>query len=264
VFGAHPDDPEIVASGTATLWAAKGHLVKLVAVTNGDIGHWKESGGELARRRKAEVERAAKNNGYTVEVLDNHDGELLPTLENRKTITRLIREWKADIVISHRPNDYHPDHRYTGVLVQDAAYMVTVPHFCPDSPVLKKNPAFFYYPDRFQKPNPFKPDVVVDIGPVLEKKLDALGAIVSQFYEGGANGSSDLLPTDPAKQKERHQQVRNGFARRNQGIADRFRAQLEDWYGKEKGQGVKHAEAFELCEYGSQPSPKELKRLFPF
>ncbi|MDQ3650550.1 MAG: PIG-L family deacetylase, partial [Acidobacteriota bacterium] len=130
-FGAHPDDAELKAGGVAAMWAAKGHEVKFVAVTNGDIGHWRDAGGPLARRRKAEVERAAKVLGISVEVLDNHDGELLPTLENRRVVTRLIREWRADIVMSHRPNDYHPDHRYTGVLVQDAAYMVAVPNFLP-------------------------------------------------------------------------------------------------------------------------------------
>ncbi len=263
-FGAHPDDCEIQAGGTAALWAAKGHKVKFVSVTNGDIGHWRDAGGPLALRRRAEVLEAARILGITTEVLDIHDGELLPTLENRRLITRLIREWQADIVISHRPNDYHPDHRYTGVLVQDAAYMVTVPFFCPYIPVLRKNPVFFYYPDRFQKPNVFKPDVVVDIGPVMEKKLDALVVIVSQFYEGGANGSAELMPSEPAKQKERHQQVRDGFARRNQSIADRFRLQLGDWYGKDQSGKIRYAEAFELCEYGSQPNKQELKRLLPF
>ena len=130
-FGAHPDDCEIQAGGVAALWAAKGHKVKFVSVTNGDIGHWREAGGPLATRRKAEVEAAAKLLGIETEVLDIHDGELLPTVENRRTLTRLIREWKADIVMGPRPNDYHPDHRYTGVLVQDAAYMVTVPAVAP-------------------------------------------------------------------------------------------------------------------------------------
>jgi LmbE family N-acetylglucosaminyl deacetylase len=263
-FGAHPDDCELQAGGTAALWAARGHKVKFVSVTNGDIGHWREAGGPLARRRKTETEQADQLLGVTTEILDIHDGELLPTVENRRTLTRLIREWQADIVLGHRPNDYHPDHRYTGVLVQDAAYMVTVPHFCPDVPILEKNPVFMYYPDRFQKPNPFKPDVVVDIGPVMEKKLDALGIMVSQFAEGGANGSADLLPADPEGQKRRHRQVREGFARRNSSLADRFRKELGEWYGTEKSAQVKFAEAFEICEYGSQPDKKELQRLFPF
>src|SRR6266498_3297004 len=225
-FGAHPDDCEIQVAGTAALWAKQGHHVLFVSVTNGDIGHWREAGGPLAVRRKVEVDAADKRLGVVTEVLDIHDGELLPTVENRRTLTRLIREWHADIVMGPRPNDYHPDHRYTGVLVQDAAYMVTVPFFCPDVPYLKSNPVFLYYPDSFQKPNPFQPEVAVSIDSVIEKKLEALGVIVSQFYEGGANGSAEFLPSDPEKQKQRHQQVRDNFARRNQSLADRFRTQL--------------------------------------
>ena len=263
-FGAHPDDCELQASGTAAMWAAKGHHVLFVSVSNGDIGHWREAGGPLALRRKTEVDAAHKLLGIEGEILDIHDGEVLPTIENRRMITRVIREWKADIVLSHRPNDYHPDHRYTGVLVQDAAYMVTVPFFCPDVPYLKKNPAFFYFPDRFQKPNPFQPDVVVAVDGVMPKKLDALAIMESQFYEGGANGSPELMPTDPEKQKQRKQEVRDGMARRNESLANRFRAKLSDWYPAEQAQKVKYAEAFELCEYGAQPNKTELKKLFPF
>jgi LmbE family N-acetylglucosaminyl deacetylase len=263
-FGAHPDDCELQAGGVAAMWAAKGHHVKLVSVTNGDIGHWREAGGPLARRRTAEVERAAQVLGITTEVLDIHDGELLPTLDNRRTITRLIREWGADIVMSHRPNDYHPDHRYTGVLVQDSAYMVAVPFFCPEVPPLKNNPVFLFYPDSFQKPNPFQPDIIVSIDGVIARKLDALDTLVSQFYEGGALGSADLIPSDPAKQQERQRQVREQHAGRFRRVAQRFRAKLTDWYGKERGDKVEYAEAFEVCEYGRQPNRTELARLFPF
>ncbi|MFN7947036.1 MAG: PIG-L family deacetylase [Blastocatellia bacterium] len=263
-FGAHPDDAEIGSSGTAAMWAAKGHHVKLVAVTNGDIGHWKQAGGDLYRRRKAEVERAAKLMGYTVELLDNHDGELEPTLENRKKITRLIRDWQADIVISHRPNDYHPDHRYTGVLIQDAAYMVTVPNFCPEVPHLTKNPVFLYYSDRFEKPNPFSADIIVDIGPVMEKKLDGLLGMVSQFYEGGANGDESLMNKDPEFVKKRWQQVRDRFVNRQRDVASKYRRNLEEWYGKDRAARVEYAEAFEICEYGRRPDKAEIKKLFPF
>lgn len=263
-FGAHPDDCELQVGGTAALWAARGHHVKFVSVTNGDIGHWREAGGPLARRRTAEAERADRILGISSEVLDIHDGELLPTLENRRTLTRLIREWKADIVMSHRPNDYHPDHRYTGILVQDSAYMVTVPFFCPDSPILRNNPVYFFYPDRFQKPNPFQPDIAVSIDSVIDRKLDALDALVSQFYEGGANGSAALLPSERAKQEERRRKVREGFAARNRDVAQRYRGKLNEWYGKEKADKVHNAEAFEICEYGRRPNKEELARLFPF
>lgn len=263
-FGAHPDDCELQIGGTGALWAAAGHHVKFVSVTNGDIGHWREAGGPLAQRRKDEVSRADVLLHVTSEVLDIHDGELLPTLENRREITRLIREWNADLVLSHRPNDYHPDHRYTGVLVQDAAYMVTVPYFCPDVPYLKKNPVFMYYPDRFQKPNPSQPDVAVSIDSVVEQKRDALMAIESQFYEGGANGSADLTPDDPDKQAARRQEVRQNIVSRNRALADRYRDKLGEWYGKEAAAKIEFAEAFELCEYGRQPSKDELQNLFPF
>jgi LmbE family N-acetylglucosaminyl deacetylase len=230
-FGAHPDDCELKAGGVAAMWAAKGHHVKFVSVTNGDIGHWREAGGPLARRRTAEVERVAKMLGMTTEVLDIHDGELMPTLENRRTITRLIREWKADIVMSHRPNDYHPDHRYTGVLVQDSAYMVAVPFFCPDSPPLRSNPVFLFYSDNFQKPTPFQADIAVAIDSVIEKKLDAVEVMESQFYEGGALGSAALVPSEPARQNDRRRQVRQSHADRYRSVAQRHRDKLVDWYG---------------------------------
>lgn len=263
-FGAHPDDCELQIGGTAALWTAQGHHVKFVSVTNGDIGHWREAGGPLAQRRKDEVSRADSKLHVTSEVLDIHDGELLPTLENRRQITRLIREWNADLVLSHRPNDYHPDHRYTGVLVQDAAYMVTVPYFCPDVPYLMKNPVFMYYPDRFQKPNPFQPDVAVAIDSVVEQKRDALMEIESQFYEGGANGSAELMPAEPAKQAARRKEVRQNIVSRNRALADRFRDKLTEWYGNDAAAGIEFAEAFELCEYGRQPNKDELRKLFPF
>lgn len=263
-FGAHPDDCELKAGGVGAMWAAKGHKVKLVSVTNGDIGHWREAGGPLAQRRTAEAAHADELLGCTSQVLDIHDGELMPTLENRRIITRLIREWQADIVISPRPNDYHPDHRYTGILVQDAAYMVTVPFFCPDVPALKYNPLFLYYSDGFQKPNPFSPDIAVAIDSVIEKKLDAADALVSQFYEGGANGNINLVPSDPAKQEARRREVRNGMDRRNRSVANNYRSALISWYGQEAGSQAKYAEAFEICEYGGRPSKAQLKQLFPF
>ncbi len=183
VFGAHPDDCELEAGGTAARWAKMGYKVKFVSVTNGDIGHHQIAGAILARRRTAEVKRCAEILGIETEVLDIHDGELLPTLENRRLITRKIREWQADVVIAHRPNDYHPDHRYTGILVQDAAFMVIVPSFCPDVPALRKNPVFLYTEDDFKKPNPFVPDVVVPIDPVIDLKVACIDALESQFYE---------------------------------------------------------------------------------
>ena len=264
-FGAHPDDCEVYAGGTACLWSDLGHHVKFVSATNGDIGHWQMAGGPLAQRRTAEVQEAARIMGNAVQVLDIHDGEIEPTLENRRTFTRLIRHWNADVVISHRPNDYHPDHRYTGILVQDAAYMVTVPFFCPDVPAIKKNPVFLYASDGFQKPNPFRPDIVVSIDSVIERKMDAMAKLVSQFIEGGCGGSTSDLPRDQADLKARQEQLHTGWLRQQHvGIANQYRDKLIELYGEEAGRKVRHAEAFEICEYGRRPTQDELRTLFPF
>ncbi|HEX5105540.1 MAG TPA: PIG-L family deacetylase [Pirellulaceae bacterium] len=266
VFGAHPDDAEYKAGGCGAKWAKLGHHVLLCSVTNGDIGHWKMAGGPLAERRTAEVAACSKILGTTSRVLDIHDGELEPTLENRKKIIRVIREWKADIVIAHRPWDYHPDHRYVGVLVQDAAYMVTVPFICPDTPVLTKNPVFLYSSDAFKKPYPFDADVAISIDDVFDQKLEAIHELESQHYEGGANGSeAHVRSVPPASDVAgRKAWLREKWEQRQSNEANRFRAALTERYGEEQGKEVKYAEAFEICEYGRQPSREELKKLFPF
>ncbi len=266
VFGAHPDDAQYKAGGTAAKWAKAGHKVKLVSVTNGDIGHWQSAGGPLAQRRLAEVKKADALIGATTEVLDIHDGELLPTLENRLKLIRLIREWRADVVIAHRPWDYHPDHRYTGVLVQDAAFMVTVPYVCSDVPPLKKNPVFLYSSDGFKKPYPFQADIVVSVDDVFDLKLTAIHEMPSQHYEGGANGSEEHVKSVPPASDEagRKAWLRDRWTKRQGGEADRHRDVLVKWYGPEQGAAVKFAEAFEICEYGRQPTAAEIKVLFPF
>lgn len=263
VFGAHPDDCELDAGGTAARWAKLGHKVKFVSVTNGDIGHHEMAGAILARRRTAEVQKCAKILGIETDVLDIHDGELMPTLENRRTITRKIREWKADLVISHRPNDYHPDHRYTAILVQDAAFMVIVPSFCPDTPALRKNPVFAYSEDGFKKPNPFSADVVVPIDESIERKSACEDALESQFYEWNP-WLFGYLGEVPKGKEERVAWTRKRTEGRASATANRFRAKLIEELGQDAGSAVKFAEAFEVCEYGSQPSPADLARLFPF
>ena len=267
VFGAHPDDAEFDAGGTAIQWSEQGHNVKLVSVTNGDIGHWQMAGGPLAKRRTRESAEAGNVLGVESEVLDIHDGELEPTLENRRKITRLIREHDADIVISHRPWDYHPDHRYVGVLVQDAAYMVTVPFFCPDTPPLQKNAVFLYSSDRVQKPYPFRPDIVVGMSDeVFERKVAAVHELASQVYEGGATGNEEFMRNVPPERDEagRKAWLRERWEQRQSSDADRYRDVLSKWYGPELAKDIRFAEAFEICEYGRQPNDEEIRKLFPF
>ena len=259
VIGAHPDDCDIDAGGTALLWAKAGHNVLFVSVTNGDAGHHEKGGGALAKIRMAEAQEAGRRFGVKYLVLDNHDGELMPTLENRLQIIRLIRQWNADVVIGPRPNDYHPDHRNTAILVQDAAYMVIVPNVAPDTPPLKKNPVFLFTQDGYQKPNPFQPDISVDISTVTDQKIYAMAAHESQFFEWlpWTNGTLSQVPDT---EKERLEWLARW---RNQEIPENIRKSLAKWYGNEKALNVKNAEAFEICEFGRRPTDEEIRILFP-
>lgn len=263
VFGAHPDDDDMRAGGCAILWTRLGHHVKFVSVTNGDAGHQTMGGAALARRRKAEAEAAGKGFGVEYVVLDNHDGELMPTLENRRKVIQLIREYKPNLVLGPRPNDYHPDHRYTAVLVQDAAYMVTVPNVVAFAGHLPKNPVFMYTSDRFQKPYPFTPDVVVDIDEVAEQKIQAAANHVSQYFEWLPYNAGQLAEV-PQDETERQEWFRKRTQQRMSNEANRFRDKLIERYGQERGSRVKFAEAFELCEYGVPLTPDLTKTLFPF
>src|SRR5918993_950093 len=259
VFGAHPDDCDITTGGLAALYVSMGHAVKFVSLTNGDKGHQVMGGKPLANRRLKETQEVSRRLGVEYDVLDSHDGELMPTLENRLAVIGKIREWQADIVIAPRPNDYHPDHRYTGVLVQDAAYMVAVPNVAADTPPLKKNPVFLYFQDFFQRPNAFRPDVAIDISSVFAQKIHALDAHESQVYEWlpWIGGYLDQVP------KEVSQREAWLAKDRTVRITSEVRTALEKWYGKEYAAQVQHAEAFEICEYGSRPTEEDLKRMFP-
>ncbi len=260
VSGAHPDDAE-KSGGTMAKFIAAGHRVRLVSLTNGDAGHQSMGGGVLAKRRTAEAKCAGRVIGADYVVLDNHDGELEVTLERRREVIRLIREFEADVVITHRPNDYHPDHRNTGLLVRDAAFMVTVPNIVPAVAHLQKNPIFLYMSDRFTKPAPFRADVVVAIDGVIEKKIDMYHCHESQMYEWLPYnaGYLDQVPSDVSQRRAWLGEV---WKPRSSSTADRFRAQLAERYGEGAGE-IRYAEAFELSEYGSQPDLEDLRALFP-
>ncbi len=262
VFGAHPDDPEKVG-GTMAKFLEQGHTVRLVSLTNGNAGHFEMGGGPLAQRRYQETQCAGRAIGAEYIVLDNDDGKLLPTLENREEVIRQIREFEADVVIGPRPNDYHPDHRNTGLLVRDAAYMVTVPNIVASVPHLTKNPVFLYMADRFSEPSPFVPDIVVAIDDVIEKKIDMYHCHESQMYEWLPynQGVLDSVPSDLSQRREWLAE-RRGF--RSSRPGESYRELLIQLYGPQRGGQVKQAEAFQVSEYGSQPSLEELRQLFPF
>jgi LmbE family N-acetylglucosaminyl deacetylase len=261
-FGAHPDDCDQGAGGIAAKYAALGHKVRFVSLTNGDAGHQTEGGGALAARRRLEAAEAGKRIGIEYITLDNHDGELMPTLDVRNQVIREMRKWNADLVLAPRPNDYHPDHRYTGVLIQDAAYMVTVPNVCPDTPSLRKNPVFMYFQDHFQKPAPFRPDVAVAIDDVFDKKMSMYDAHVSQMYEWlpWHDGLLDQVPKD--KTARRAWMIK--WRAEEREVTPAVRACLAKWYGSDAAAKVRYAESFEICEYGARPNEEQLRVLFPF
>jgi LmbE family N-acetylglucosaminyl deacetylase len=260
VIGAHPDDPDKVG-GTAYKWAQLGHDVLLVSLTNGDAGHQSVKPAKLARIRREEARRAGEVIGVRYITLNNHDGQLMPTYKNRLEVIRLIREQKADLVIFHRPYDYHPDHRYTGTLVLDAAYMVTVPRILPEVPHLEKNPVFLYMSDRFVHPEPFIPDVCVNIDDVIEKKIDMYHQHTSQMYEWLPfnRGGLDEVPATDAERREWL-----GKTRKNASNAEPYRDKLIEIYGKEKGSQIKYCESFQDSGYGARLTSENIKRFFPF
>jgi LmbE family N-acetylglucosaminyl deacetylase len=259
-IGAHPDDCELGFGGTAARAAALGHDVKFLSVTNGAAGHYLYSPEETVAIRKAEAQEAARRLGIAAaEVLDNRDGEFTPTLEARNEVVRQIRRWQADVVLTHRPWDYHPDHRYTSQVVQDSAYLVVVPHVCPDTPALAGNPLFLYLQDEFHLPARFSPEIVVDIDEAWERKLDALSAHSSQFYEWlpWIDGRLNEVPQDLA--------ARPAWLKRqwSRPIDPCVRTALDRRYGAARGRLIQHAEAFQVCEYGRRPQREEMEEIFP-
>ena len=261
-FGAHPDDAELKAAGVASLWSQRGAKVKLVAMTNGDVGHFEQAGGPLAKRRKAEVQECAKQFGSAVDVLDIHDGELMPTLENRRTVARLIREWQADIVMGHRPNDYHPDHRYVGTAARRhgrrRGRAVLRARHAADA----RNPVYLYYSDGFQHPYPFRADIVVSIDAVAEKKWACISAMPSQFGDADS-WQARTRPDVPKEPADRAAFLLNVVKQRDEALANQYRSQLIALYGEQRGKQVKYAEAFQINQYGRQPSAAELRKMFP-
>jgi N-acetylglucosamine malate deacetylase 1 len=260
IIGAHPDDPDKVA-GCAYKWTQAGHNVMMVSVTNGDAGHQSIKAAELAKIRREEARKAGEVIGIKYITLDNHDGQLMPTYENRLQIIRVIREHNSDLVIFPRPYDYHPDHRYTGVLVLDAAYMVTVPTILPEVPHLKRNPMFLFMSDGFIHPEPFNADVAIDIDDVIEKKMDMYHQHTSQMYEWLPfnRGNLDQVPSG---EKERRAWL--GETRKGGSDATSYRTKLIELYGMEKGSAVKYCEAFQDSGYGVKLTKENLKTYFPF
>lgn len=263
MIGAHPDDCDILASGIAVKSARLGHAVKFVSVTNGNTGHHEMGGGQLALIRAKEASNSGKIAGIEYEVLDMHNDRIEADLNTREKMITLIREFKPDVVFTHRSYNYHPDHRITSLLVQDSSYALIVPNVCPLTPPLKQMPVIMYFLDFFKKPCEFVPDIVVDIDDAFEDKVRMIDCHKSQVYEWlpWVDGKLDEVPEGEDARLTwltKKQQEFDGTT------ADCFRRQLICKYGEKKAINIKAAEAFELSEYGRMPGKEELQELFPF
>lgn len=262
VIGAHPDDADQIG-GLIAKYAKAGHHVKMISMTNGDAGHHEMGGRQLALRRQAECKKSGTLVGAEYIVLDNHDGELEPKWEIRKQLIQLIREYNPDLIITHRTYDYHPDHRYTGVLVVDAYTELSVAGNVGLTPYLKSFPVLMYMGDGFKRPYPFTPDIVIDIGTTMEMKVDMNDCHVSQFYEWipYIQGRIDQVPNDPLARRDWLGQSLKVKAR---DTADRYRDKLVERYGKARGESIEYAEGFEISEYTLHITDDKIRRLFPF
>jgi len=262
IFGAHPDDAEWHAAGLATRYRKRGHQVRLISVTNGEAGHHATWGAELVARRRAEAAAAAEVIGAEHEVWNHTDGQLQPTLDIRCQIIRELRTYAPDLVLTHRPVDYHPDHRAVGQLVQDASYLVTVPSIEADVPHLSHPPVVAYMIDRFTRPYPFAADCVIDVEPELEQIITMLACHESQMYEW-LPFNRGILDQVPADEGARRDWLVSWYAAQLERTASDYRRQLVEAYGPARGNKVRYAEAYELSEYAASLDEARCEELFP-
>lgn len=263
ILGAHPDDAEFHAGGLLSVYHRLGHQVKIVSVTNGAAGHHRWQPTELAAVRRQETAAVAARWGFAYEVWDFPDGELLPTLEVRRRIIAEIRQFQPDLVLTHRPCDYHPDHRAVGLAVQDASYMVTVPLNVPAVPALRQDPIVAAMNDLFTRPAPLQPDIVLDVTPYLPDIVAMLACHRSQVFEW-LPYNLRLEHSIPADEAGRMRMLTDWYSQRAAAVADRFREALCATYGEAAGLAVRYAEAYEISEYAGRLTGELRQRLFPW
>jgi LmbE family N-acetylglucosaminyl deacetylase len=263
VIAAHPDEADEYAGGTGALFAEMGNAVKFVSLTNGDAGHWQMTKDALTKRRYNEAKEAGKRLGVEYDVLNYHDGELENSIQLRKDVVKLIREWKADIVISFFPADgEHPDNMNAGKVVQEAAgFIANVPLFMPEVPCLAKSPVFLYMRDFYTRQLPHQFNIVIPIDETIEKKYASFDAHASQFYEFAPyqKGILNEVPKTPAGRIKFFEKYWGMYS----AITPDMKKILEKWYGSKKAAKFQYAEAFEIAPFSRYPSNEEMELLFP-
>jgi LmbE family N-acetylglucosaminyl deacetylase len=192
------------------------------------------------------------------------DGELVPSLDVRNKLIGVIRAIQPDVILTHRMNDYHPDHRYTSQLVQDASFLLQVPNVVEKVPALKYSPVILYWRDKFEKPYPFEPDIVINIDDTFGIKLQMLGQHESQIFEWlpWISGFYQKIPQDLDPQT-RQQWVKKIYEMLvPSSIPMEYQKLLISRYGEREGKGTKEIEAFALSEYGYRVGRSQLQVLF--
>ena len=262
ILGAHPDDAEYHAGGLISIYRQLQRTVKIVSVTNGAAGHHELPVEELAKVRRKEAAAVSQLTGAEYEIWKYPDGELQPTLEVRSQIIREIRTFKPDLVLTHRTNDYHPDHRAVSQAVQDASFMVTVPLIVSDVPALRKDPVVAYMTDFFTKPIPMTADVAIDVTQHFDAIVEMLSCHRSQFFEW-LPYNQRILDQVPANESDRKAWLADWYRERPATAADRFRTALIDTYGAEHARDIQFAEAYEISEYAASMDDDARQLLFP-
>jgi LmbE family N-acetylglucosaminyl deacetylase len=214
-IGAHPDDVEFGCGGLLAKWAADGCTVHHLICTDGSKGTWDAAADPraLARRRRHEQVAAARMlagpRAGEVRFLDEVDGELDSSLENRGRVARVIRELRPQVVLGHDPwkrYRLHPDHRHAGVLACDGIVAARDPHFFPEHQLSHHRPSALLLWEADE------PNHVEDIGISAEIKIAALLAHESQFESTMRAVSTDELAAFESRMRGRLAALGEAFA----------------------------------------------------
>ena len=184
---AHPDDAEILCAGTLIrLGSERGYNVHIATATAGDCGSIEFPPDELAVLRRAEGAAAAALIGATYHCLGERDLRVNHTEASVENVVRLLARVRPNIVITHSPDDYHPDHEMTSKLVRTATFAAPIPNYLYrrwSDPPLDRIPHLYYCDpvegkDIFGRP--IVPTTRIDITGQIELKAMMLAAHASQ------------------------------------------------------------------------------------
>lgn len=189
--GAHPDDLEILCSGTLAKFSRLGHRVVMCHVNNGDKGNYELKPSETAKIRRQEALTAARVIRAESLSLEVPDGELFADLNNRVRMIDMIRQVRPDIIITHSPDDYMSDHTATSRLVCDASFLSGSPHIGTNKGLYEKIPPI-YFMDTLAGIG-FQPTDYVEVTEELEIKKKMLLAHKSQVTFLKEHDNIDLV-----------------------------------------------------------------------